>query len=96
MMELDMVNCFSSGILGQLQPVPAETGWGLLVYHLSASAIFSALGIFVLFLAIYLMELLTKFSITKEIVDEHNTALAIIVASVVIGIAMIISASVLG
>jgi uncharacterized membrane protein YjfL (UPF0719 family) len=42
------------------------------------------------------MELLTKFSITKEIVDEHNTALAIIVASVVIGIAMIISASVVG
>ncbi|MCE2809767.1 MAG: hypothetical protein LW850_05135 [Planctomycetaceae bacterium] len=45
MMKLDMVHCFSSGILGQLQPVPAETGWGLLVYHLSASAIFSALGI---------------------------------------------------
>lgn len=82
--------------LGQVQPVPIETGWGLLVYHLSASAIFSALGIFVLFLAIFLMELLTKFSITKEIVDEHNTALAIIVASVVIGIAMIISASVVG
>ena len=82
--------------LGQVPPVPVETGWGLLVYHLSASAIFSVLGILVLFLAIYLMELLTKFSITKEIVDEHNTALAIIVASVVIGIALIISASVVG
>jgi uncharacterized membrane protein YjfL (UPF0719 family) len=82
--------------LGQVPPVPVEPGWGLLVYHLSASAIFSVLGILVLFLAIYLMELLTKFSITKEIVDEHNTALAIIVASVVIGIALIISASVVG
>ena len=95
-MKVELVDCFSRGFLGQLQPVASETGWGLLVYHLSASAIFSALGIFVLFLAIFLMELLTKFSITKEIVDEHNTALAIIVASVVIGIAMIISASVLG
>ncbi|MFM8572354.1 MAG: DUF350 domain-containing protein [Pirellula sp.] len=82
--------------IGQLQPVSSEPGWGMLFYHLSASAIFSALGILVLFLAIYLMESLTKFSITKEIVDEHNTALAIIVASVVIGISLIISASVVG
>jgi len=82
--------------LGQIQPGSSEPGWGLLVYHLSASAIFSGLGILVLFLAIYLMELLTKFSITKEIVDEHNTALAIIVASVVIGISLIIAASVMG
>ncbi|MEI6525246.1 MAG: DUF350 domain-containing protein [Planctomycetota bacterium] len=94
MMKLFMVDYFSGWYLGQV--VPVEPGWGLLVYHLSASAIFSGLGILVLFLAIYLMELLTKFSITKEIVDEHNTALAIIVASVVIGIAMIISASVVG
>ncbi len=95
-METFLVNASNLLNLGQVLPAPMELGWGLLLYHLGASALFSAFGILVLFLAIYLMELLTKFSITKEIVDEHNTALAIIVASVVIGISLIIAASVVG
>lgn len=83
-------------ILAQLEPVISEARTGLLGYHLAAAAIFSVVGIVVLFLAIFLMEKLTRFSITKEIVDEHNTALAIIVGAIVIGIAIIIAASILG
>ena len=69
---------------------------GLLSYHLLAVAVFSIVGIFVLTFCLFLMEKLTRFSITKEIVDEHNTALAIIVGAIVIGIAIIIAASILG
>lgn len=85
-----------SAVLAQLEPVMRETRTGLLAYHLAAAAIFSVVGIVVLFLAIFLMEKLTRFSIAKEIVDEHNTALAIIVGAIVIGIAIIIAASILG
>lgn len=85
-----------SAVLAQLEPVMSETRTGLLGYHLAAAAIFSVVGIVVLFLAIFLMEKLTRFSIAKEIVDEHNTALAIIVGAIVIGIAIIIAASILG
>ena len=66
------------------------------MFHLAAAGIFSIVGIVVLFLAIFLMEKLTRFSITKEIVDEHNTALAIIVGAIVIGISIIIAASISG
>ncbi|MBM3966778.1 MAG: DUF350 domain-containing protein [Planctomycetes bacterium] len=95
-----MMDCVINGgfgaMLAQLEPVMSEARTGLLGYHLVAAAIFSVVGIVVLFLAIFLMEKLTRFSITKEIVDEHNTALAIIVGAIVIGIAIIIAASILG
>jgi uncharacterized membrane protein YjfL (UPF0719 family) len=96
MIKSMVVGSYWFWVVGQVPPVMVEPSWGSLIYHLAASGIFSALGILVLFLAIYLMEVMTKFSITKEIVDEHNTALAIIVASVVIGISLIIAASVVG
>jgi uncharacterized membrane protein YjfL (UPF0719 family) len=42
------------------------------------------------------MEKLTPFSIVKEIIDEHNVALSVIMGSIVIGISIIIAASILG
>ncbi len=80
----------------QLDPAVGEFRTGLLGYHLAAAAIFSIVGIVVLFLSVFLMEKLTKFSITKEIVDEHNMALAVIVGAIVMGIAVIIAASIIG
>jgi uncharacterized membrane protein YjfL (UPF0719 family) len=82
--------------LAQLEPVVGQAKSELLTYHFVAAAIFSVLGIVVLFFSIYLMEKLTPQSITKEVVDEHNTAVAIIVGAIVIGIAIIIAASIMG
>ena len=87
-------DCFAP--LAQLEPVVSEAQSSLLGYHFVAAAVFSAFGIVVLFLAILLMEKLTPFSIAKEIVDEHNTALSIIVGAIVIGISIIIAASIMG
>jgi uncharacterized membrane protein YjfL (UPF0719 family) len=83
-------------VFAQVEAVMNTTTTGLLMYHLAAAGIFSVVGIVVLFLAIFLMEKLTRFSITKEIVDEHNTALAIIVGAIVIGVSIIIAASISG
>jgi putative membrane protein len=76
---------------------------GLLGYHLLAVAVFSFVGIVVLTICLLLMEYslllmekLTPFSIVKEIVDEHNVALSVVMGSVVIGISIIIAASILG
>jgi putative membrane protein len=68
----------------------------LLIRRQRQMCIRDSVGIVVLFLAIFLMEKLTRFSITKEIVDEHNTALAIIVGAIVIGVSIIIAASISG
>lgn len=71
-------------------------GTSLLLYHLASVALFSVVGIVVLVVCLLLMEWLTPYSIVKEIIDEHNVALAIVMASVVLGMAVIIAASVVG
>ena len=83
-------------VFAQVEAVMNTTSAGWLMFHLASAGVFSVVGIVVLFLAIFLMEKLTRFSITKEIVDEHNTALAIIVGAIVIGISIIIAASISG
>lgn len=72
----------------------------MMVEHLGealvSSAAFAALGIVVFTLTFWLITKLTPFSIIKEIEHDHNTALAVLVASVIIGIAMIVSAAIIG
>ena len=64
--------------------------------HLFAAIVFSVVGIIVFFLVLLLMDKVTPFSIIKEIIEEHNQAVAIIVAAIVIGISLIIAAAILG
>ncbi|MCC6508548.1 MAG: DUF350 domain-containing protein [Pirellulaceae bacterium] len=73
-----------------------ESRTGLLGYHLMAVGIFSCVGILVLLVCLLLMEKLTPYSITNEIVEEHNTALAIVVSAIVLGVSIIIAASIIG
>jgi putative membrane protein len=56
----------------------------------------SLVGILVFCLAFFVMDKLSPFSLRKEIEEDHNMALAIIMAAVVIGIALIVSSAVHG
>jgi putative membrane protein len=64
--------------------------------HLIASFVFALIGLMVFALAFVIMAKSTPFSVRKEIEEDHNTALAIIMASVIIGIALIIGAAIQG
>ncbi|MEM9492868.1 MAG: DUF350 domain-containing protein [Myxococcota bacterium] len=57
---------------------------------------FTALGLVVFAVAFWLMDKIAPFSIRKEIEEDHNTALAVVMASVVIGISLIIMGALLG
>ena len=59
-----------------------------------SSAIFAGIGLVVFGLAFWVMNKLSPFSIKKEIEEDHNTALAIIMAGVIIGVSLIISSAV--
>ncbi len=61
-----------------------------------ASLVYSLVGIVVFTISFWVIKVVTPFSIRKEIEEDHNTALAIVIASVIIGIALIISASIHG
>ncbi|MCS6884821.1 MAG: DUF350 domain-containing protein [Acidobacteriota bacterium] len=67
-----------------------------LVHHIISSLIFSAIGIAVFAIAFFIISKVTPFSIRKEIEEDQNTALAIVIGSIIIGIALIIAAAVFG
>jgi putative membrane protein len=67
-----------------------------LTLALAQAIIFSLVGIGVVGLALWVITKLTPFSIRKEIEDDQNVALGIIMGSVVIGLSIIIAASIHG
>ena len=60
------------------------------------SSIFAGIGLVVFGLAFWIMNKLAPFSIKKEIEEDQNTALAIIMAGVIIGVSLIISSAIAG
>jgi putative membrane protein len=61
-----------------------------------ASVIFSILGLIILFIAYFIVEKLTPENTWKEIVHNKNVALAIVFASFIIGMSIIISGAIHG
>lgn len=57
---------------------------------------FSGLGIILFAIAFLLIVKITPFSLRKEIEEDQNTALAIMIASVIIGISLIVSSAIHG
>jgi putative membrane protein len=63
---------------------------------LAASVVYSVLGIVILMLSFYIFNKLTPGTLRREILEEHNTALAIIAAAFMLAVALIISAAIHG
>jgi len=57
---------------------------------------FGFIGMALFALAFFVIVKITPFSIRKEIEDDQNTSLAILIGAVIIGIAMIVAAAVHG
>ncbi|MBS2029000.1 MAG: DUF350 domain-containing protein [Deltaproteobacteria bacterium] len=58
--------------------------------------VFSFVGILVFALAFFIIAKLTPFSLRKEIEEDQNTALGILIGSIIIGLSLIISAAIHG
>ena len=58
--------------------------------------VFVVLGLIVFAIAFFVIAKATPFSVRKEIEEDHNVALAIVIASVILGTAMIIAAAIHG
>jgi uncharacterized membrane protein YjfL (UPF0719 family) len=66
------------------------------VGNLLGALVYSLIGIALFGLAYVVIVKISPFSIRKEIEEDQNTALGIIIGAVIIGIALIISAAVHG
>jgi uncharacterized membrane protein YjfL (UPF0719 family) len=71
-------------------------GQAAMARHLLAAVVFSIVGVVILAISIWVLDRLTPLSFRKEILEDQNTALSIIVAAAMLGIAIIIAAAILG
>jgi len=77
-------------VLGMI--VKLEEIWNVI----ETTVIFVAIGLIVFAVAFLIVVLVAPFSVKKEIEEDQNTSLAIIIGALIIGVAMIISAAIQG
>lgn len=63
---------------------------------LLTTVIFVAIGLIVFAVAFLIVVFVAPFSVKKEIEEDQNTALAIIIGALIIGIALIVAAAIQG
>lgn len=80
----------SATVLGLVVHLPDLAG------VLVTTAIFTVFGLLVFGLAYMIIVKATPFSIRKEIEDDQNVALAVVIGAVIIGISLIIAAAIQG
>ncbi len=66
------------------------------VSTLLTTLVYSAVGLMVFAVAFFAMVKLAPFSVKKEIEEDQNTALAVVMGSVIIGLSLIIAAAQIG
>ncbi len=65
-----------------------------LATNIIAAAIFAFLGIAILGIALWIFDRITPGTLWKELIEDQNTAIAIVLAGLTIGISIIIAAAV--
>ncbi|MFO0845721.1 MAG: DUF350 domain-containing protein [Gemmataceae bacterium] len=68
--------------------------WSLLSWHVFQVIVYVVLGLGLFGLAFLVIQKFTPFSLRKELEDDQNTALAIVIGSVFLGIALILAAAI--
>jgi putative membrane protein len=63
---------------------------------LITTIVFVLLGLITFAIAFFVITKVTPFSVRKEIEDDQNTALAIVIGSIILGTALIIAAAIHG
>ncbi len=65
--------------------------WEKLAMGIFETAVYSLVGIVMMGLGFLLVRLFTPFSIKKEIEDDQNTSLGIIIGAIILGISIIVA-----
>jgi putative membrane protein len=89
------MNNFGMSILAAEGDAAAD-GFSLVAQSAIAAIIFAVIGLVVLAVSIVLMSKLMPLPFWKEIEEDQNTALGVMVGSIVIGISIIIAAAIHG
>jgi putative membrane protein len=66
------------------------------VSNLLNAAVFAFLGVVIFGVLFLVIDLATPYKLWKEIIDEHNSALAIVLGAISLGVCIIIAAAIHG
>jgi len=58
------------------------------------SILYAFLGVIIFWLSFLVIDRITPYNLWKEVIEEHNTALAIIVGAMALGISVIVAAAI--
>jgi len=70
--------------------MPDSFGWNAI-----AAVVFALIGITVFLVSFVFIDRVTPYTLWKEIIEEHNTALAILIGAIAIALAIIIAAAII-
>jgi uncharacterized membrane protein YjfL (UPF0719 family) len=70
--------------------------WAPFVKALVASIVYSLIGILMFAASFLIIRLVAPFSLRKELEEDQNTAIAILIGSVILGLSIIIAAAIGG
>jgi uncharacterized membrane protein YjfL (UPF0719 family) len=73
-----------------------DIDWAPFVKALIASLVYSLIGILMFAASFLIIKAITPFSLRKEIEEDQNSALAIMIGSVILGLSIIIAAAIGG
>ncbi|MBW2462571.1 MAG: DUF350 domain-containing protein [Deltaproteobacteria bacterium] len=73
-----------------------DINWVELISAAVSSVLFTFIGLMFFAVSFLVISKVVPFSMRKEIEEDQNVALGVIIGSVIIGIAMIVSAALLG
>jgi uncharacterized membrane protein YjfL (UPF0719 family) len=73
-----------------------DINWLPFVKALIGSIVYSLIGIVMFGISFLVIKLVTPFSLRKEIEEDQNTALAILIGSVILGLSIIIASAIGG
>jgi uncharacterized membrane protein YjfL (UPF0719 family) len=79
-----------------LMQVGGTWDFGRLGWDITQTAIFGILGIALFVLALKVIRAIMPFSVDKEIGEDHNVALAIVMGAILLGLALIVAVAIKG
>lgn len=79
-------------------PMPVSSGWHApgLLHAVGSVAVFSLLGIALAILGYKLFDKCTPGDLHREIIENKNTAAAVVAAAVILGVCFIVAAAIVG
>ena len=89
-MLIDSIGFKTSSVCGLIVPLRE------LLPVLAATLLFVLLGLVIFALAFLVVEKVAPFSVRRELEEDQNLAIAIVIASVILGSALIIAAAIHG